>query len=196
MAYYEEQDGQAPVQQRQPQVAPYIQEYQSGHADLVKLALNSSDLMEELRLNLLAQEWDAKEKKFITNPSMMSLIKETGAQKIITVVSSFVNRNAHLSNVVDEDIRAMCQELELNICNDFFDHWATYWENEWEAESNWPIVRSMAGNTAKLALLRAKNGREMTALSGATKMLISQTQMDSSQKITEMSGKRFSNLFK
>ena len=190
MAQYEESELQQP-QQRFQTVNPYINDFSQGHSDLVKLALNSNDLMEELRMNLLALEWNPNKKIFEKSGKMSASIKETGAQRIITVVSSIVNRNAHLSNVKDEDIRQICMEIELNLNEDFFNNWSEYWDNEWEAESNWNIVRSMAGNWAKLALLRAKDGKEMNILGGGTKTYINKSEMESSQRITEIPQKKF-----
>ena len=86
MAQYEESELQQP-QQRIQAVNPYINDFSQGHSDLVKLALNSNDLMEELRMNLLALEWNPVKRAFEKSEKMSASIKETGAQRIITVVS-------------------------------------------------------------------------------------------------------------
>jgi hypothetical protein len=186
--YYEESQQ---VPQQQKTVAPYINDYGFGHSDLIKLALNSSDLMEELRMNILALEWDSTLKKFVRSKEKSAMINDYGAQKIITTISSIVNRNTHLSNITDIEIDNICRELEHNICHDFFDNWHKYWENEFDTESNWRMVRSMSGNFAKLALKRAKDGIERNILGGNTKTFINKQDIDSSQRITELPQRRF-----
>src|SRR3990167_5874028 len=90
--YYEEAQNQFQEQQR-PMVAPYINEYNTGHSDLVKLALHSGDIMDDLKMNLLALEWDSENEKWVQRNELKPLISMIGAQKIITEVSSIVNRN-------------------------------------------------------------------------------------------------------
>ena len=184
----------APTEYSQ-QVPPYINDLGQGHADLVRIALNSIDLMDDLKMNLLALEWNPIEKKLIKRNDVRPLINETGAQKVITIVSSIVNRNSHLSNIDIIEINRICREIELNINKNFFDNWEQYWMDEWEAESNWSNVRMMAGNYAKLALLRAKDGIERNILVGNTKTFINKSEVDSSQKITEVPQRKF-NFFK
>lgn len=181
--YEEKSQGQETV----PIINPY--NYQSS--DLVRLALNSSDLMEDLRIHLLSLEFDPEKETFVSKTNSKPLIREEGARRIITIVSSIVNRNTNLSNISSEEINTIVKEIELNINDNFFDNWHIYWDNEWEAESNWKIVRSLAGNFSKLALLRAQDGGERDLLGGNTRTLIQKSEVDTSQRITQNPSNKF-----
>ena len=160
----------------QQMVTPYIDPFNNINADLIKLALTSNDILEEIRMRLLGLEWDDKNQVYVqeTEP----LMQKPGVNKIITQIASFLNRNTSMTDLPEEEITNLARQFEHNLRRDFFDNWKRYWENEWQAESNWPIVRSMAGNYAYLALRRSKEGREREILGGNTKTLISRSQVD------------------
>jgi hypothetical protein len=173
-------------------VPPYIPVSNYMNNDLVKMAMTSSDLMDELKVNLLGLEWDSQKESFQPSKKIKRMISEAGAWKVITVISSIVNRNTHLSIINEkEQIPRLAEEAEENLRNDFFDNYAEYWENEWEAESNWPLIQSMAGNYVILALQRAIHGREKDILAGNTKTLIQKSEQSSRQQITQNPEKRF-----
>lgn len=173
-------------------VPPYIPVNNYMNNDLVKMAMTSSDLMDELKINLLGLEWDKDKENFMPSKKIKRMISEAGAWKVITVISSIVNRNTHLSIINDkEQIVMLAREAEENLRHDFFDNYAEYWDNEWEAESNWPLIQSMAGNYVVMALQRAIHGREKDILAGNTKTLIQKSEMASRQQITQSPEKRF-----
>ena len=190
--YYEDSVNNS--SQQQP-VTPYIGSY-SQSSDLIRLALRSDDLIMELKLNLMGLEYDSEKDEFVNSKTSTPLINKQGANKVVSIVSSIVNRNTNLSNIQEDEINAIAREVELNINENFLYNWDVYWDTELEASSNWKIVRSMAGNYAKLSLLRAKDGGEINILGGNTKTLIQKSEMESAQRIQQSDSTRGFKLFR
>ena len=184
---YEDDNQDIVIENNHSGVPPYLPAGNYVSNDLVKMAMTSYDLMDDLKVNLLGLEWNPKYKRYMRSKEIKPLITEEGAWKVITIVSSIVNRNTHLSIINDEEeINAWAREVEDNLCNDFFDNYDRYWNGvDGGVESNWPIVQNMAGNFVKLALKRAIHGREKDILAGNTKTLIQKSEMESSQRISQ-----------
>src|SRR3990167_5128178 len=189
---YEDQE-QQPQQPNGVNNYPFYNPYlnDQNNSDLVRMALTTTDLIDDLRMNLLGYEYDEKSEKFISSKKARPLINEEGANKIIIIISSFVNRNSTVSNLTEDDILKMCKEVEHVVNDHFFDKWKDYWHDQWEAEANWRIIRPMVGNYANICLRRAKDGREMSILGGGQKTFTQIQRLDSSQRITQNPSQRW-----
>src|SRR3990167_2268691 len=115
-------------QQAHPIVTPYIEPFGNMNPDLIKIALDPRDILDEVRMRLLGMEWDDKNQEFIQLSDPM--ISKVGVDKIIIQIAPFVYKNMYLSELDDDEIRTMIIDFENTLTLDFFYNWEKYWDNE------------------------------------------------------------------
>lgn len=192
--YYRDDDADVAAQSQQQQQYPYIGGYQMQNTNLIDFALTHNDLVEGFRRRLLALEYDENKKEWIRSKIFTPMINEIGANKIVTIIESILNRNTNLSNIDEDRLKMIAREIEDKVNENFLDNWDIYWKfNETDtpsdveinAKSNWSMIRAMAGNYAMISLLRAQDGGERNILGGNTRTSIIKSESDSSQRISE-----------
>src|SRR3990167_5658316 len=176
--------------EEQPDYQDKINPYMGGmygfnNSDLVKLALNTADILEDLKISLFALEYDPKIQGYVPSKIAKPLINELGSNQVLTVIRSLVNRNTTLSNLNEDEINRIAHGIGLALNDNFLINWRMYWPDSTYAASNWQTVILIATNSIIMSLKRALNNSEAQLLGGNTKTFIQKSEMDSSQRISQ-----------
>lgn len=144
--------------------------------------MNQADLVEKITPRLLAEEiehklrgeiWDRKKLKWIAPKGSKPYLNEEGIWRMMAIVTSFINDNTIYSNLNDEQIRSLILALSRQVISLLVIMYKAFEVSKADLTS----IKNIILDSAFLALLRAKGGRERGLLSKSiTESIISRQQ--------------------
>ena len=139
---------------------PSLQDIQSS--ELTKWQLNNNELIGELELRIMGQQWDAQQGKMVkTSSPLMNL---QGLKHLTSLLQPLTDKNVILSDFVDAEIRLKIIKLMETINELLRDHQSDYKINK----THLSLISDMFEETIHAALKRAWKGETTKSLSRGT----------------------------
>ena len=111
---------------------------QMDNGDLVRLALNQSDIIEDLRIKILGLEWDQKINDWRISTKIKPMMTERGLYPILSMASSTIVRNTTLSKLDKEEARKLALEIEQSTNDSLLNYFS---DGRLELNtSNWQMI--------------------------------------------------------
>lgn len=128
---------------------------QVGNEELGKMMLDSTNLVQRIRLQLLGYiETEPGEFKQIGQKFM----NDKGAGAIVTILDGHIGKEIYLSKISDEAMVRIVKKLWQTLIGAFVKNW-----NEWEMSNNttkWEMIMDTIMDQVYVALSRAVDGTE------------------------------------
>jgi hypothetical protein len=100
------------------------------------------------------EEWVCKEKARFMN--------DTGAKAVVTTATMIINKVVFLSNISEDDIYAVCKDIEIALARLIYDNWS-----EFEVTRRPDPIIHILMDLVFTGLMRAKGGGERDSLTRA-----------------------------
>lgn len=161
------------VQQKYEVKKAYMEQQK---ANLIKYQLDTNDIIEEIRLNLLGLRFNRTKKRY--DKIGIPLMNSAGANTFITLIRPEVNKIKILSTFDAERVNHICEEFEHNIVDVLYQKYDQYGIDKKLLSS----LRALCGNAVLSTYLRGKDALTLEFLKVSEKVLQTTTERPQEKK--------------
>jgi len=140
-------------------------EESSGAERSIAYQIDCDEIIESVALHLKGQikVFDKKTQKMqiIDDPHSKALINERGVSRVVTILRSHINKVFILSDLEDEDIRAITSSLSSILIDELYFNWEEFGITSYPSGS---IVIDVVVNTVYATLRKAYRGGYLDAI--------------------------------
>jgi hypothetical protein len=150
--------------------------------DVTRYILETYDILEELEHKLRGEVFSFRQRKYLKKGK--ALMNDFGVNRIILLLSNFINRHIALSNFSDADVRRIGFEIRIELIKLLRLEWKTY-----EAEKSMlSMIVRMIDSSIYGMLKRAFNAGERKGLSQTYRHIEMPYGMKNNAKFPNFSG--------